>query len=65
MINKSVIEIDDFSKDESRAVLKILNNVKGPQKIMKKNRLLEQLEEAGLVDKNYRVRLSKAGLRVY
>jgi hypothetical protein len=35
-------------KDESLAILKILSN----EKIMKKNRLLEQLEEAGLVDKN-------------
>jgi hypothetical protein len=39
-------------KDESLAILKILSNVKGSQKMMKKNRLLEQLEEAGLVDKN-------------
>jgi hypothetical protein len=39
-------------KEESLAILKILSNVKGSQKIMKKNRLLEQLEEAGLVDKN-------------
>lgn len=39
-------------KDESLAVLKILSNVKGSQKMMRKNRLLEQLEEAGLVDKN-------------
>jgi len=39
-------------KDESLAVLRILSNVKGSQKMMKKNRLLEQLEEAGLVDKN-------------
>jgi len=39
-------------KDESLAILKILSNLKGSQKMMKKNRLLEQLEEAGLVDKN-------------
>ena len=39
-------------KDETLAVLKILNNVKGPQKMVKKNRLLEKLEEVGLVDKN-------------
>ena len=39
-------------KDESLAVLKILSNVKGSQKLMRKNRLLDQLEEAGLVDKN-------------
>jgi hypothetical protein len=39
-------------KDESLAVLKILSIVKGSQKMMRKNRLLEQLEEAGLVDKN-------------
>jgi hypothetical protein len=38
-------------KDESLAILKILSDVKGSQK-MKKNRLLEQLEEIGLVDKN-------------
>ena len=44
-------------KDETLAVLKILNNVKGPQKVVKKNRLLEKLEEVGLVDKN----LSGAG----
>lgn len=30
----------------------ILSNAKGPEKKMKKNRLLEQLEEVGLVDKN-------------
>jgi len=35
-------------KDESLAILKILSNVKGAQKIMKQNRLLEQLEVAGL-----------------
>ena len=39
-------------KDESLAILKILSNVKGSQKMMKKNTLLEQLEEVGLVDKN-------------
>jgi hypothetical protein len=39
-------------KDESLAVLKILSNVKGSQKMVRKNRLLEVLEEAGLVDKN-------------
>jgi hypothetical protein len=39
-------------KDESLAILKILSKVKGSQKMMKKNRLLEQLEELGLVDKN-------------
>jgi len=39
-------------KYESLVILKILSDVTGSQKIMKKNRLLEQLEEAGLVDKN-------------
>ena len=39
-------------RDESLAILKILSKAKGPQKMMKKNRLLEQLEEVGLVDKN-------------
>jgi hypothetical protein len=39
-------------KDESFAVLKILNNVKGSQKMMKKNRLLEQLDELGLGQKD-------------
>jgi hypothetical protein len=39
-------------RDESLAILKILSNVKGSPKMMKKNRLLERLEEAGLVDKN-------------
>jgi len=38
-------------KEESLAILKILSS-KGSQKMMKKNRLLEQLEEIGLVDKN-------------
>lgn len=31
-------------KDESLAVLKILSNLKGSQKMMKKNKLQEQLE---------------------
>jgi hypothetical protein len=39
-------------KEESLAILKILSNIKGSQKMMKKNKLLEQLEEAGLVYKN-------------
>ena len=34
-------------KDESLAILKILNNAKGPEKMMRKNKLLEQLEEVG------------------
>jgi hypothetical protein len=37
---------------QSLAILKILSNVKGSQKMMKKNKLLEQLEVLGLVDKN-------------
>ncbi|MFY9868635.1 MAG: DUF6293 family protein [Candidatus Nitrosopolaris sp.] len=56
--DEDVNEIDEIPvysinkpRDESLAILKILSNAKGPQK-MKKNRLLEQLEEAGLVDKN-------------
>jgi hypothetical protein len=32
-------------KDKSLAILKILSNVKGSQKMMKKNRLLEQKQE--------------------
>jgi hypothetical protein len=39
-------------KDEAIAIMKILSNVKGSQKIMKNNRLLGQREEAGLVDIN-------------
>ena len=39
-------------RDESLAIPKILSSAKGSQKMMKKNRLLEQLEDAGLVDKN-------------
>ncbi len=39
-------------KDESLAVLKILSNLKGSQKMMKKNKLQEQLQGVGLVDKN-------------
>ena len=39
-------------RDESLDILKILSNVKGAPKMMKKNRLLGQLEETGLVDKN-------------
>jgi hypothetical protein len=33
-------------------ILKILSNIKGPQEMIKKNMLLEPLEEAGLVDIN-------------
>ncbi|MGC1932537.1 MAG: DUF6293 family protein [Candidatus Nitrosopolaris sp.] len=57
--DEDVNEIDEIPvysinkpRDESLAILKILSNSKGPQKMMKKNRLLEQLEEAGLVDRN-------------
>jgi hypothetical protein len=39
-------------KEESLVILKILSNIKGSQKMMKKNSLLEQLEDAGLIDKN-------------
>jgi len=57
--NEDVSTIDEIPvysinkpKDESLTIPKILSNVKGSQKIMKKNNLLEQLEELGLVDKN-------------
>ncbi|MDQ6666892.1 MAG: hypothetical protein M3Y53_01550 [Thermoproteota archaeon] len=33
-------------------ILKILSYIKGPQEMIKKNMLLERLEEAGLVDIN-------------
>jgi len=53
---KAIDEIPVYSinkpKDESLAILKILSNVKGSQKMMKKNKLLEQLGEVGLIDKN-------------
>jgi hypothetical protein len=53
---KTIDEIPVYSinkpKDDSLAVLKILSNLEGPQKMIKKNKLLEQLERAGLVDKN-------------
>jgi hypothetical protein len=40
-------------KPESLAVLKILGNTKeGKPKMMKKGRLIEELEEAGIIDKN-------------
>lgn len=40
-------------KPESLAILKILENAKeGRPKMMKKSRLIEDLEEAGLIDKN-------------
>ncbi|MGC1931393.1 MAG: hypothetical protein WA667_20670 [Candidatus Nitrosopolaris sp.] len=45
--NSSFLNLPD-----ARTSTKILSNAKGSQKMMKKNRLLEQLEEAGLVDKN-------------
>jgi hypothetical protein len=71
--DENVNVIDEISvysinkpKDESLAVLKILSNVKEPQKMMKKNMLLEQLEDAGVVDKNLSgARPNTAGLRVY
>jgi hypothetical protein len=51
---KAIDEIPAYSinkpTDDSLAILKILSNARGPQKMMKKNRLLEQ--EAGLIDKN-------------
>jgi hypothetical protein len=42
-------------KSESLVVLKILNNMKdeeGRPKMMKKGRLIEELEKAGIIDKN-------------
>jgi hypothetical protein len=41
-------------KPESLAVLKILNSIKieGRPKMMKKGRLIEELEEVGIIDKN-------------
>jgi hypothetical protein len=39
-------------KDEFLAVLKILSGTRGSPKMMKKNRPLEQIEKAGVIDKN-------------
>jgi hypothetical protein len=40
-------------KSESLAVLKILDSVRGGRrKMMKKGRLIEELEDAGIIDKN-------------
>jgi hypothetical protein len=44
-----------YAKSESFVVLKILNNMKEGErrpKMMKKGRLIEELEEAGIIDKN-------------
>ena len=57
--NEDFIAIDEIPvysinkpRPESLVILKLLSNIKGAQKMMKKNKLLEQLEEIGLVDKN-------------
>jgi len=39
-------------KPESIAVLKILERGEGKPKMVKKGRLIQELEEAGLIDKN-------------
>ena len=57
--DEDVVAIDEIPvysinkpRPESLVILKLLSNIKGAQKMMKKNKLLEQLEEIGLVDKN-------------
>jgi len=57
--NEDFIAIDEIPvysinkpRPESLVILKLLSNIKGPQKMMKKNKLLELLEETCLVDKN-------------
>jgi hypothetical protein len=66
---KAIDEIPVYSinkpKEESLAILKILSNVNGSQKMMKKNRLLEQLEEAGLIDKNLSGTAKHSRLKAY
>jgi hypothetical protein len=52
----TIEEIPGYSinkpKPESLAVLKILERGEGKPKMMKKGRLIQELEEAGLIDKN-------------
>ncbi|MGA9149094.1 MAG: hypothetical protein WBZ36_00845 [Candidatus Nitrosopolaris sp.] len=51
-------------KSESLAVLKILDSMKeeGRPKMMKKGRLIEELEEAGIIDKNASIGAKLKGL---
>ena len=57
--DEDVVAIDEIPvysinkpRPECLVILKLLSHIKGPQKMMKKNKLLQQLEEIGLVDKN-------------
>jgi hypothetical protein len=46
--------------------LKIQGNTKeGKRKMMKKGRLIEELEEAGVIDKNVQLEPNKASSREY
>jgi len=51
-INEIPVYSINKPRPESLVILKLLSNINGSQNMMKKNKLLDQLEEAGLLDKN-------------